>query len=157
MDRKRVIEALEEICENANGCVNCVIEKVSPHGQYCVSHQFEDMKDADLEILAKIAGVNVSGEDPEPRSDYWGEVCRIQKRQTEKGLEKYGQRLEDNVSLSPIERLEYLEEELIDGLMYIEHIKALLRDEISIIPIKDLKKARDQLDKLIQGVEEVSV
>ncbi|MCR5329597.1 MAG: hypothetical protein K6E62_00210 [Lachnospiraceae bacterium] len=54
---------------------------------------------------------------------YWKRVCRIQQSQTEKGLKKYGQRLEDNNSLSEIERLEYLEEELIDGLMYIEHIK----------------------------------
>lgn len=62
------------------------------------------------------------------RPDYWGEVCKIQKRQTAKGLEKYGRRLEANESLSVIERLEYLEEELIDGLMYIEHIKAAFRD-----------------------------
>lgn len=57
------------------------------------------------------------------KSDYWANVCAIQKRQTEKGTRKYGQRLEDNTALSQSERLEYLEEELIDALMYIEHIK----------------------------------
>lgn len=66
-------------------------------------------------------------QNPDDRPDYWGEVCKIQKRQTEKGLSKYGQRLEDNENLGVIDRLEYLEEELIDGLMYIEHIKAALR------------------------------
>lgn len=62
------------------------------------------------------------------KSDYWANVCAIQKRQTEKGIRKYGQRLEDNTALSRVERLEYLEEELIDGLMYIEHIKADLHE-----------------------------
>jgi hypothetical protein len=62
--------------------------------------------------------------DTEDRPDYWANVCKIQKRQTEKGVKKYGQRLEDNYSLDVIERLEYLEEELIDALMYIEHIKS---------------------------------
>ena len=89
----------------------------------------------------------------EPRPDYWGEICKIQARQTEKGLAKYGQRLEDNENLGIIERLEYLEEELIDGLMYIEHIKAAFRKEGAIIPVKDLKVARGYLDKLIQSAE----
>ena len=62
---------------------------------------------------------------------YWKRVCRIQKSQAEKGLKKYGQRLEDNDSLSEIERLEYLEEELIDGLMYIEHIKEKWQEQES--------------------------
>ena len=43
-------------------------------------------------------------------------------KQRAKGMETYGQGLEDN-PMKIIERLEYLEEELIDGLMYIEHIK----------------------------------
>lgn len=60
--------------------------------------------------------------------EYWDNICEIQKRQTAKGIERYGQRLEDNTELTPIERLEYLEEELIDGLMYIEHIKRLIRE-----------------------------
>ena len=55
---------------------------------------------------------------------YWDNVCELQKKQTDKGVKTYGQRLEDNTSLSPTERLTMLEEELIDALMYIEHIKA---------------------------------
>lgn len=63
------------------------------------------------------------------KSDYWANICALQKRQTEKGIRKYGQRLEDNTALSQSKRLEYLEEELIDGLMYIEHIKAGIETE----------------------------
>lgn len=57
---------------------------------------------------------------------YWDNICELQKKQTEKGLKTYGMRLEDNTSMTDIERLTYLEEELIDALMYIEHIKARL-------------------------------
>lgn len=93
------------------------------------------------------------------RPDYWGEICKIQARQTEKGVKKYGRRLEDNEDLGVIERLEYLEEELIDGLMYIEHIKALFRKDDVLVRMSTLKKARDFLDKLISSpdIEEVKV
>ena len=57
---------------------------------------------------------------------YWQNICEMQKRQTEKGIRTYGQTLEQNTSLDEVKRLEYLEEELIDALMYIEHIKAHL-------------------------------
>ena len=60
------------------------------------------------------------------KKSYWENICEMQKRQTEKGLRKYGQILEENTSMSIIERIEYLEEELIDGLMYLEHIKEML-------------------------------
>ena len=67
--------------------------------------------DAEVEVL-------------ELSTNYWENVCDIQRKQTAKGIETYGQTLEQNTDLDPIQRLTYLEEELIDGLMYIEHIKA---------------------------------
>lgn len=54
---------------------------------------------------------------------YWKRICGLSERQRAKGMEKYGKGLEDN-PLSAVERLTYLEGELIDSLMYIEHIKA---------------------------------
>ena len=42
-------------------------------------------------------------------------------------MKTYGRGLEDN-PLSITERITYLEEELIDALMYMEHIKAYLED-----------------------------
>lgn len=59
---------------------------------------------------------------------YWERICRIEEKQRAKGINTYGQGLEDN-PMKIIERLEYLEEELIDGLMYIEHIKEGLRGD----------------------------
>lgn len=63
---------------------------------------------------------------------YWNNICEMQKKQTEKGVRTYGQTLEENTSMTDIERLEYLEEELIDGLMYIEHLKVKLNNYNSI-------------------------
>jgi len=62
---------------------------------------------------------------------YWDRICKLQAKQTQKGLEKYGQVLEDNKVLSPTEVLTYLQEELIDGLMYAEHFKELLSTTVS--------------------------
>lgn len=59
---------------------------------------------------------------------YWKNVCDLQQKQTDKGIRTYGQTLEENTELNMIDRLTYLEEELIDGLMYIEHIKAGLNN-----------------------------
>lgn len=63
----------------------------------------------------------------ENKNPYWERICRLSERQRAKGMETYGQGLESN-PMAITERLEYLEEELIDSLMYIEHIKEWLRE-----------------------------
>lgn len=60
---------------------------------------------------------------------YWERICAIQRKQIEKGLKKYGQVLEEYKSLSVEDRLLYLEEELVDALMYLEHLKEALKEE----------------------------
>lgn len=59
------------------------------------------------------------------KNPYWERICRLSERQRAKGMKTYGKGLEDN-PLSITERITYLEEELIDALMYMEHIKAYL-------------------------------
>ena len=54
---------------------------------------------------------------------YWERICEMADKQRAKGMRTYGKGLEDN-PLPFVERLNYLAEELIDALMYIEHIKA---------------------------------
>lgn len=56
---------------------------------------------------------------------YWNRITGIANRQREKGIKTYGQGLEDN-TMSVLTCMEYLQEELIDTLMYIEHIKEIL-------------------------------
>lgn len=62
-----------------------------------------------------------------PPDGYWQSICEIQEKQTKKGLNKYKMNLESNTSMDMLTRIQYLEEELIDGLMYIEHIKNLFK------------------------------
>lgn len=74
---------------------------------------------------------------------YWNNICELQKKQTEKGVKTYGQTLEENTGMTNLERLTYLEEELIDALMYIEHLKVILDDT----PIKTSVSIKVQLDR----------
>ena len=62
---------------------------------------------------------------------YWGNICALNARQEEKGLKKYGESLEDNTTLTTEQRIEHLEEELIDALKYCEHLKMVARDGIT--------------------------
>ena len=56
-------------------------------------------------------------------NQYWGNITEIFEKQKEKGVKKYGQVLEENTSMTIEERIVYAQEELIDGLMYLEHLK----------------------------------
>lgn len=57
---------------------------------------------------------------------YWQNICSIADRQRRKGFRTYGKGIEDNPA-DIIKRIEYLQEELVDGLMYCEWIKDYLR------------------------------
>lgn len=58
---------------------------------------------------------------------YWNRITAIAEHQREKGIAEYGQGLEDNEKDAVI-RISYLEEELVDGLMYCEWIKDKLQE-----------------------------
>ena len=63
--------------------------------------------------------------------NYFDNIAEIMERQKEKGLKKYGCLLEDNETLSVFQRIEHLQEELIDGLQYCEHLKASYKDNLT--------------------------
>lgn len=54
---------------------------------------------------------------------YWDNICKIQARQTAKGIKTYGRTLEANHDLNLVEWLTMREEEMIDDLMYTEKVK----------------------------------
>ena len=61
---------------------------------------------------------------------YWKNVCAIAEKQRAKGIATYGTGIEDNPA-AIITRIEYLQEELVDALMYFEWIKdAVLEREV---------------------------
>lgn len=64
-----------------------------------------------------------------PINPYWENIEKIADAQRAKGINTYRQGLEDNTELDIEATLTYLQEELIDALMYVEHVKAKLRGE----------------------------
>lgn len=56
------------------------------------------------------------------KNPYWGNITKLAERQRAKGIKTYGYGLEDNPA-DIITRINYIEEELIDALMYLEWIK----------------------------------
>lgn len=54
---------------------------------------------------------------------YWDKITEMANKQRDKGLKTYGMGLEENVQMSTLERIEYCQEETIDTLMYLEHLK----------------------------------
>lgn len=59
---------------------------------------------------------------------YWYNICKIADRQRNKGIETYGKGIEMNPA-DAVTRIEYLQEELVDALMYCEWIKASLLEK----------------------------
>lgn len=60
-------------------------------------------------------------------SHYWQNITHMARKQRAKGIKTYGKYLEENLGLTTEEVLTYLEEELIDSLMYIEAVKERIR------------------------------
>ena len=63
--------------------------------------------------------------------DYWRHICGINAKQEAKGRAKYGQSLEENTTLCTVQRIEHAQEELIDALKYLEHLKAAATDKLT--------------------------
>ena len=87
--------------------------------------------------------------------DYQRRIFERFHAQRKKGIGKYGQPLEDNPA-SRDERLEHLAQELTDGLMYIEWIKALPGEygfrEYAIAALRTAQQERGDRELLLNGV-----
>lgn len=66
-------------------------------------------------------------EPEKPENPYWERICKLSDAQRAKGMETYGQGLESNPA-TIMKRIEYLQEELVDALMYCEWIKDKLTE-----------------------------
>lgn len=60
--------------------------------------------------------------------NYWENISKIEAKQTEKGVREYGQTLEENQLPTVLERISYIEEELVDALKYLEWLADGLRN-----------------------------
>ena len=62
------------------------------------------------------------------QSIYRKNIIEKMDRQIQKGIDKYGTTLEQNDWLKTIDRIVYLQEELIDALVYSEHVISKLKE-----------------------------
>lgn len=142
MSKEKYIAALEEVCENSNGCVNCPIGKDPVAVGFCDATQFEDMEIPELVFYAGIAGLNISDEDPvTPEED----LVNHPNHYTSGGIECI-----DAIaaSMTPIEYAGFLKGQV---------LKYAWRYRLKGKPAQDLKKARFYLDRLIQLTEKEEV
>ena len=90
--------------------------------------------------------------------NYRDNIVSLLDRQREKGIKKYGETLEENTTLSTEQRIEHLEEELIDGLEYCEHLKRTFCDSLSANDYQRMAmrtagdKSENYLDNAIMGL-----
>lgn len=125
LSRDKKIAMLDDFCNKCD-CDVCPFDGGHSNGR-CTLIGLQLFNDDKLNAAFKTAFPAYK----KTKHDYWSNICDMQKKQTEKGIKKYGQVLEENTAMTIHERLEYLQEELIDGLMYIEHIKASIDEMLA--------------------------
>lgn len=82
---------------------------------------------------------------------YWDRITAIYNRQREKGLKKYGIPLEDNHADIDT-RLRYIEEELVDALMYCEWVRDKLQEKGEKVGGDCIKESFVSLQNLISDI-----
>ena len=111
--------ALRQYCSNREGCCYCGC--VPDEQGHCYLGSDELM----LKNYDRVFGVdNYLTNNP-----YWERISQMAYRQRQKGVDTYGQGLEANTAPDALNRIEYIQEELIDGLMYLEWLKDILKGE----------------------------
>ena len=64
---------------------------------------------------------------------YWDHISEMNGRQEAKGLSKYGQPLEENTDMPNVQRIEHAQEEAIDLLKYLEHLKQTVQSIVDAL------------------------
>lgn len=111
------------VCPSSDGCA----ASFSPKGR---SLSEDDTVKRCAEYIAE-KHLQMEEEPPESIGRYWRNICGINAKQEAKGRAKYGQSLEANTTLSTVQRIEHAQEELIDALKYLEHLKAAATDKLT--------------------------
>jgi len=84
-----------------------------------------DASEEELDWALKI----ITGNYKPSNNPYWERITQMADRQRQKGIDTYGQGLEANTVPDALKRIEYIQEELIDALMYLEWLKEKLKGE----------------------------
>lgn len=102
-------------------CERCPVSEVIEGNESCYEHGFGLFKEPDIERNYKVL-FGDDGENSDDDNPYWERICKLADKQRAKGMKTYGQGLESNPA-AICERINHLQEELIDALMYCEWIK----------------------------------
>lgn len=116
MTYEEKVQALAKYCAE-HKCNSCKLYGLIPLTKPCVIG--EDV-DKHYEIL-----IGAESEETPDENPYWTAIEALAEHQRAKGIQTYGQGLERNTA-AIMTRLDYLSEELIDALMYIQWIKDYL-------------------------------
>lgn len=84
-------------------------------------------------------------------NNYWDRITAIYENQREKGLKKYGFPLEANPANIDT-RLRYIEEELVDALMYCEWVRDKLQEKGEKVNDDGIQKSFGNLQNLISDI-----
>jgi uncharacterized protein (DUF2164 family) len=117
MTQEEMNAVIQDHCKKQDYlCKHCVLEKIcdSCGGDYLDENHYDKCKEA-YDVLV---GTNKD----KTTNPYWENICKLQDKQRKKGIETYGQGLEDNHQPVSV-RIQHIEEELIDALMYLEWLK----------------------------------
>jgi NTP pyrophosphatase (non-canonical NTP hydrolase) len=141
-------------------CGNCEYSNLAAGWTPCDKcERFSNWKSKDeTSEIAKLAKRIVEAEKEQHEGkDYWINICKMQQKQTDKGINKYGQILEENIKMTKDERITYLQEEMIDALMYCEHLKSnnwgLTPNEYQKLALRtaNTKAMEDPIEKITNG------
>ena len=124
LDKKYIVVSLEWSVGNPEWCYVCNRYETNEVHSEVFSENYLVKYD---EVEENPNEVKQAGKPP-----YQVSVETLIDRQIKKGIDKYGVTLDQNTTLTAQQRVEHLEEELIDGLMYCEHWKSVAgKDGIS--------------------------
>ena len=115
-------EKRKEIKKFCNSKENCTFMEKIPCPLYHCSHCASG---DDASVLKNYDTLLKAGLISKPTNPYWERICKLQDKQREKGIKTYGQGLEDNHE-PVMKRIQHIEEELVDALMYLEWLKDAL-------------------------------
>lgn len=122
-----------DFCKKFSDCFSCPISEIEKDLSVDLpcSYWIENNPKKAAELMGyELIEETEQKEETKQKTDdpCWDRICAISNQQREKGIKTYGKGLEDS-RMSVITCMRYLEEELIDALMYIEHIKETLGGE----------------------------
>ena len=118
------IEVLDKLCDLCQ-CTTCPLKDYD-----CdfIDDDYE-VDSSQVEKLYSVAFGKTETTKVKPKNPYWERICKLQDNQREKGIKTYGQGLEDNHE-PVVKRIQHIEEELVDALMYLEWLKDALGGNI---------------------------